>query len=80
MAYAPSPADNTLLKSALNADGFYEPHITNSERCTNCSLCMEVCSYSHDGLSLTDACIKSYAAMEQGQGCQTEMQQWRNGV
>ena len=51
-----------IIEIALNADGFYEPHITNSERCTNCSLCMEVCSYSHDGLSLTDACIKSYAA------------------
>lgn len=51
-----------IIEIALNADGFYEPHITNGERCTNCSLCMEVCSYSHDGLSLTDACIKSYAA------------------
>ncbi len=51
-----------IIEIALNADGFYEPRITNGERCTNCSLCMEVCSYSHDGLSLKDACIKNYAA------------------
>lgn len=46
----------------LNADGFYEPQIMDAAKCTDCGLCTEVCSYSHDGLALTDASIKSYAA------------------
>ena len=51
-----------IIKIALNADGFYEPCITDNAKCTDCGLCIDVCSYSHKGLSLKNACIKSYAA------------------
>ena len=51
-----------IINIKLNADGFYEPQITDEAKCTDCGLCTEVCSYSHDGLALTDASIKSYAA------------------
>lgn len=51
-----------IIGITLNADGFYEPRITDNGLCTDCGLCMEVCSYSHDDLSLKDVSIKSYAA------------------
>lgn len=51
-----------IIEIALNADGFYEPRITDEGKCTDCGLCTDVCSYSHEGLSLKDACVKSYAA------------------
>ena len=51
-----------IIDIRLNNDGFYEPQITDAAKCTDCRLCTEVCSYSHDGLALTDASIKSYAA------------------
>ncbi len=51
-----------IIKIGLNAEGFYEPRITDIVRCTDCGLCVDVCSYSHDDLSLTSSCIKSYAA------------------
>lgn len=51
-----------IIDIRLNADGFYEPQITDAAKCTDCGLCSEVCSYSHEGLALTDACIKNHAA------------------
>lgn len=51
-----------IINIKLNNDGFYEPIITNPDECTDCSLCVEVCSYSHDDLSLTNHQITSYAA------------------
>lgn len=51
-----------IIEIGLNEHGFYEPHITDTSRCTDCGLCTEVCSYMHDDLSLKNACIQSYAA------------------
>lgn len=51
-----------IIDIKLNADGFYEPQITDAVKCTDCGLCTAVCSYSHEGLALTDSNIKSYAA------------------
>ena len=50
-----------IIDIRLNGDGFYEPFITGESRCTDCGLCVDVCSYSHADLALKDACIKSYA-------------------
>lgn len=36
-----------IIDIVLNEDGFYEPHITDASQCTNCSLCLHVCSYSY---------------------------------
>ena len=41
-----------IISMRLNGDGFYEPHIADESRCTGCALCLDVCSYSHDGLAL----------------------------
>ena len=51
-----------IIAITLNADGFYEPNITDESRCTDCGLCTEVCSYLHEDLSLKDKCVRSYAA------------------
>ena len=34
-----------IIQIKLNKDGFYEPSIQNPKICTNCGLCIEVCSY-----------------------------------
>lgn len=51
-----------VIDIRLNADGFYEPQITDAAKCTDCGLCTDVCSYSHEELALADFNIKSYAA------------------
>ena len=51
-----------IIEIGLNKDGFYEPHITDESRCTECGICTEVCAYLHDDLSLKEPEIHSYAA------------------
>lgn len=51
-----------IIEIDLNADGFYEPHITDPNKCTNCGICTEVCTYLHDDLSLQNPEIHPYAA------------------
>lgn len=51
-----------IIEIVLNADGFYEPRITDNSKCINCELCVNVCSYSNVGLSLKNPQISSYAA------------------
>ena len=41
-----------IIEIRLNKDGFYEPYITEPDKCTDCGLCMDVCSYNHDDLAL----------------------------
>lgn len=51
-----------IIELRLNADGFYEPHLTDKSKCTDCGLCLEICSYANSGLASKSECIKSYAA------------------
>lgn len=51
-----------IISIRLDENGFYEPVVTNSSRCTDCGLCLEVCAYSHDELSLKVEEVYSYAA------------------
>ena len=51
-----------IISIRLNENGFYEPTVTNPTKCTDCGLCVEVCAYSHDELSLKVKEIHSYAA------------------
>lgn len=51
-----------IINIILNKDGFYEPKIIDSAKCTDCGLCASVCSYLHDDLSLKDISLKCYAA------------------
>lgn len=50
-----------IIEIKLNEDGFYEPCITNPDKCTDCGLCYDVCSFSHDDLALKTIDIRSYA-------------------
>ena len=51
-----------LIDIRLNKDGFYEPYIADPDSCTDCGLCVEVCSYSHDDYALKKISKTSYAA------------------
>lgn len=51
-----------IITISLNNDGFYEPRIQEIDKCTNCSLCIDICAYSHNELSLKNPKIKSFAA------------------
>lgn len=51
-----------IIKIILNTKGFYEPRVVETGKCTDCGLCVNVCSYYHDNLSLTSSCIKSFGA------------------
>ena len=51
-----------IIEIGLNAEGFYEPHVTDPNKCTNCGICTEVCAYLHDDLSLQNQEIHPYAA------------------
>ena len=51
-----------IIEIGLNAEGFYEPHITDPNKCTNCGICTEVCAYLHGELALKETKIYPYAA------------------
>ena len=51
-----------IIEVRLNADGFYEPHLTDESKCTNCGICTDVCAYLHDDLSLKETDVHPYAA------------------
>lgn len=51
-----------IIEIGLNAEGFYEPHITDPNKCINCGICTEVCAYLHEDLSLQNQEIHPYAA------------------
>lgn len=46
----------------MNGDGFYEPYITDENKCTDCGLCTKICAYLHDDLALNSSVKESYAA------------------
>lgn len=56
-----------IIDIRINASGFYEPRITEPEKCTNCGLCVEVCSFRHDNISLKNPSLSSYAAWSKEQ-------------
>lgn len=52
----------TAIRLELNSEGFYEPRV-DEDKCINCGICLTVCSFSKDGLALSDASpIASYGA------------------
>lgn len=54
-----------LIDIVHNKDGFYHPIIENLEICTECGLCLEVCSYLNDCVENKPQSLKSYAAWSQ---------------
>ena len=53
-----------IINIELNKDGFYEPRITDMDKCTQCGLCVDVCAFSHSELALSskEDDIRSWAA------------------
>lgn len=51
-----------IINIALNSDGFYEPYITEIDKCSDCGLCRDVCSFMHTDLSLDEKTVHCYAA------------------
>lgn len=53
-----------VISVHLNDDGFYAPYIDDIDKCTECGICLDVCSFNHKELALmlSEATIKSWAA------------------
>lgn len=52
-----------IINIGLNADGFYEPCITDQTKCTDCGLCADVCAFRDDEVEMpADFSLASYAA------------------
>lgn len=50
-----------LISLCLNEDGFYQPFIQDTEKCINCGLCLDVCSFNNSDLAATSKVVKAYA-------------------
>lgn len=50
-----------IINIKENVDGFYTPVISSAEKCTNCGLCLKVCSFSNE-LILNNEIKSSYAS------------------
>lgn len=52
-----------IISIKLNKNGFYEPLISEPDKCTSCGICLEVCAFAHKDLANNDAApLKSWAA------------------
>lgn len=51
-----------LISIELNADGFYAPVIKSKDQCSQCGLCVKVCSYLDTHTPLNSIIKASYAA------------------
>lgn len=53
-----------IISVELNRAGFYEPRITDPEKYSNCSICLEACAFNHKDCALKseEISMKSWAA------------------
>jgi len=51
-----------IISIKINKDGFYEPVIDSGDKCSSCGLCLDVCSYNYEGLSVENQPLKSFGA------------------
>lgn len=57
-----------IISIALNPKGFYAPLIRESEKCIDCGICLDVCAYVHNDLSVQNRPLASYAAWSNNEG------------
>ena len=58
-----SSCGKNIISIQLNKNGFYEPCISEPDKCTNCGICLDVCAFTHKDLANNDAApLKSWAA------------------
>ncbi len=51
-----------IISIKINSDGFYEPTIDSEDKCSSCGLCLDVCSYNQDNLSVDNLPLKSFGS------------------
>ena len=51
-----------IISISLNREGFYEPVIKETDKCIKCGICLDVCAFNHQELSLQERDIHSWAA------------------
>lgn len=51
-----------IVRIEQGKNGFYIPTIDNEYECTDCGLCLDVCSFAHKELALTNMSVASYGA------------------
>jgi len=51
-----------IVHIGLNRDGFYEPSIVEADKCTECGMCLDVCSFYGQKLPMESMPIQSWAA------------------
>ena len=52
-----------IIEIVLNNNGFYEARVIDDSICTHCGICLDVCAFCHDDLSLRELHpLKSWAA------------------
>lgn len=56
------PCPVHIIDLRLNDEGFYEPYLTEPDKCTHCGLCRDVCAYVKDELAQPNTPVVSYAA------------------
>lgn len=56
------PCPVHIIDLRLNEEGFYEPYLTEPDKCTHCGLCRDVCAYVKDELAQPNTPVVSYAA------------------
>lgn len=56
------PCPVHIIDLHLNSEGFYEPYLTDADKCIHCGLCRDVCAYVKDRPAQTNPPIVSYAA------------------
>lgn len=56
------PCPVHIIDLRLNDEGFYEPYLTEPNKCTHCGLCRDVCAYVKDELAQINVPVVSYAA------------------
>lgn len=51
-----------IVDIRLDKAGFYTPHIAKDDLCIDCGLCVKMCSFSYENLSVSNPVVASYAA------------------